>query len=117
MALCEKSGQRLASARHGLTLHMVCYLLQFLRCASALPAIFFVVVLVRPSLRALLAMVPMRLDVVRQDFEQGIAIHLLPLRRYRVGMKCYLSHPGSGHPREEPGSLAGWYLFSGCLYA
>lgn len=87
----KKNGQRLASARHELNLSMRCYFLQFLRCASALPAIFFVVALVRPSLRALLAMVPMRLDVVRQDFGQGIADHLLSLRRYRVGMKIFFN--------------------------
>ena len=86
--------------------------LQFLRCASALPAICFVVGLVRLSLRALLALVPMRLDVVRQDFEHATVYHLLSLRRYRVGMKRYLLHPGTGHPNVEPGSLAGWFLFS-----
>ena len=82
-----KDEQRLASARLGVVFMVPHYFLQFFRCESALPANFFVVALVRPSLRALLEMVPTCFDVVRQDFEHATVAHLLSLRRYRVGMK------------------------------
>lgn len=69
--------------------------LHFFTCESALPAICFVDALVRPLLRALLAIAPMRLDVVRQDFEHVTVNHLLSLRRYRVGMKLLVATPDS----------------------
>lgn len=85
-----KNEQRLASARQSLIFMVSHYFLQVFRCESALPASFFVVALVRPSLRALLAMVPTFFDVVRQDFEHVTDNHLLPLRRYRVGLKSWI---------------------------
>lgn len=69
---------------------MLCYYLHFFRCESTLPANFFVVALVLLSLRALLASVPTCFDVVRHDFEHAIFNHLLPLRRYRVGLKLWV---------------------------
>ena len=68
---------------------MFYYYLHFFRCESTLPANFFVVALVLLSLRALLASVPTCFDVVRHDFEHAIFNHLLPLRRYRVGLKLW----------------------------
>jgi hypothetical protein len=45
---------------------------------------------VRPSRRALLARVPIGLDVTRQDLLHAILIHLLSLLRYRVGLKSWI---------------------------
>ena len=90
-AKTNKNEQKLASARKcgSLFMRQTSHLQGFL-CDRVLPASRFVVGLVRPSRRALLARDPIGLEVTRQDLLHAIFVHLLSLLRYRVGMKLWI---------------------------
>ena len=91
-----KNEQRLASARYGVIFIFLGRYLHLFRCARTLPPSDLVVLLVRPSLRALLAVAAIRLEVTRHDLEHGIHSHLLSLLRCRVGLKLRHGLTGSG---------------------